>query len=41
MAKIEVNKQLEDIKKVASLNEGKNLKYCILTLAKNIQKVVY
>ena len=32
MAKIEVNKQLEDIKKVASLNEGKNLKYCILTM---------
>ena len=32
MAKIEVDKQLEDIKKVASLNEGKNLKYCILTM---------
>ena len=32
MAKIEVNKQLEDIKKVALLNEGKNLKYCILTM---------
>ena len=32
MAKIEVDKQLEDIKKVASLNEGKNLKYYILTM---------
>ena len=32
MAKIEVDKQLEDIKKVASLNEGRNVEYCILTM---------
>lgn len=32
MAKIDINSQLEDIRKVAILNEGKNLKYSILTL---------
>lgn len=32
MAKIVVEKQLEDIKNVAKLNEGKNLKYSILTM---------
>lgn len=32
MTKIDINKQLEDIKKVAKLNEGKNLKYTILTM---------
>ena len=32
MAKIEVEKSLEDIKKIAKINEGKNLKYSILTM---------
>ena len=32
MTKIDINEQLEDIQKVAKLNEGKNLKYNILTM---------
>ena len=32
MTKIDINKQLEHIEKVAKLNEGKNFKYSILTM---------
>ena len=32
MAKVDIQESLETIEKVAKINEGKNLKYCILTM---------